>query len=93
VQFNLTREDAFKAQVRIVERGGRYYWQTRGMKELSRSESGAYVTYSAVDGTGYVRTHIPAMLEMRDRLPKEQRDREIGYTELNRPGFIGELVT
>jgi hypothetical protein len=77
----LTSDEAFKAQVRIVERNGRYFWQTRGMKELSRAESGAYITYSAVDGSGYIRVHIPMMLDLREKLPKDQRDREIGYSE------------
>ena len=42
-------------QVVIVEDGGRYFWKTREMKELERQESGIYVTYQAVDGSGYVR--------------------------------------
>jgi hypothetical protein len=79
--IDLEREDAFKARVRIVERSGRYYWQSRGMKEMTRSESGAYITYAAIDGSGYVRTHIPVMLDLREHLPEERRDREIGYTE------------
>lgn len=77
----LAPEEAFKAQVRIVERNGRYYWQTRGMREMTRAESGAYITYTAVDGAGYVRTHSPMMLDLLEKLPKAQRDREIGYTE------------
>jgi hypothetical protein len=79
--IDLDREDAFKAQVRIVERDGRYFWQSRGMKEMTRSESGAYITYAAMDGSGYVRTLIPLMLDMREQLTKDVRDREIGYSE------------
>jgi hypothetical protein len=80
-ETQLASEDAFKAQVRIIERDGRYYWQSRGMKELKRSESSAYITYAAADGSGYVRTHIPMMLDLRLQLPKEQRVREIDYSE------------
>jgi hypothetical protein len=36
---DLTPEEAFQYQVRIVERNGRFYWASRGMKELVRSES------------------------------------------------------
>jgi hypothetical protein len=79
--IDLEREDAFKAQVRIIERDGRLFWQSRGMKEMTRSESGAYITYSAMDGSGYVRTFVPMMLDMREQLAKELREREIGYTE------------
>lgn len=55
------RADAsFEYQVRVLERNGRYYWASREMKELVRSESGVYVTYHAVDGSGYVRVLRPA---------------------------------
>ena len=39
----------------IIEKAGRYFWKTREMKELERHQSGIYVTYQAVDGSGYVR--------------------------------------
>jgi hypothetical protein len=78
---DLKPDEAFRYQVRIVEREGRYYWQTRGMKELRRSESGAYTTYHAIDGSGYIRVAIAMLLDLRDRLPPEQRQNEIGYTE------------
>lgn len=77
----LDSESAFRSRVRIVERNGHYYWQTRSMREMARSESGSYITFSALDGSGYVRVHIPMLLDMRLRLPKEQRDLEIDYTE------------
>src|SRR5690606_31125354 len=51
----LTDNESFEFQVRIVERDGRYFWATRAMKELRRSVSGVYITYHAIDGTGYIR--------------------------------------
>ena len=66
---DLNAEKSFEYQVRIVQRGGRYYWASREMKELIRSEGPAYVAYFAKGGAGYVRTLTPAMLDMRDRLP------------------------
>jgi hypothetical protein len=77
----LNDDESFQYQVRIAERNGRYYWASRGMKELIRSESGAYITYHAVDGSGYVRVGGSALLELRERLPEEQRRQEIGYVE------------
>jgi len=77
----LTPDDAFEVRVRIVERNGRFYWQSRGMRKMTRSESGAYITYSAVDGSGYVRTFIPMMMDLRRRLPEKERGQEIDYTE------------
>jgi hypothetical protein len=39
----------------ISEIGGNYYWVTRENKEMFRRTSGTFVTYAAVDGSGYVR--------------------------------------
>lgn len=77
----LNDDEAFEYHVRIVERNGRYYWASREMRELIRSESGAYITYHAGDGSGYIRVGTPFLLDLRDRLPQEQREREIGYVE------------
>ena len=83
IESTLAPDDAFKYSVRIVERQGKYFWASRDMRELRRHESAtsAYITFMAVDGTGYIRTHIPMMLDLRDQLPEQQRLKEIGYTE------------
>ena len=58
----LSEDESFEYSVRIVERGGKYYWASRDMKELLRSESGVYITYHALDGSGYVRVGSPRFL-------------------------------
>jgi len=77
----LNADESFVNLVRIVERQGKYYWASRGMIELIRSESGAYITFHAVNGSGYIRVGTLMLLDLRDRLPEEQRRREIGYVE------------
>jgi hypothetical protein len=77
----LSADDAFKYSVRIIERNGKYYWASRDMRELLRHEAGAYITFFAVDGSGYVRIGVPVLLDLRDQLPDEQRRKEIGYVE------------
>ena len=62
VTANLTAEESFEYSVRIVQRQGKYYWASRDMRELTRHEGGAYITFIAVDGAGYVRIGIPMML-------------------------------
>ena len=42
-------------QVIIQKLDDRYFWKTREMKELERHQSGIFVTYQAIDGSGYVR--------------------------------------
>jgi len=77
----LNADESFQYQIRIVERAGRYFWASRQMKEVVRSESGAYVTYHAMDGSGYVRTGNAGLLDLRDMLSEEMRQTEIGYVE------------
>ena len=48
----------------ISEIGGKYYWATRENKEMVRSTSGSFTTYSAVDGSGYVRVLDPDLKEL-----------------------------
>ena len=44
-------------------------------------ESGAYVTYHAVDGSGYVRVAGPVLSGLLEQLPAEQRSGEVEYVE------------
>jgi hypothetical protein len=53
-------EVAINLRCVISEIGGRYYWATRQNKELIRRSAGAFITYSAIDGSGYVRVIDPA---------------------------------
>ena len=39
----------------VTKVGDRYFWTSRDNKELIRSVSGVFVTFQAVDGSGYVR--------------------------------------
>ncbi len=81
VPTTLGSDDAFTYSVRIVQRQNKYYWASRDMRQLARHEAGAYITFSALDGTGYIRIGVPMLLDLRDVLPENQRKREIGYVE------------
>jgi hypothetical protein len=56
----LLTEKATNLRCVISEIGGKYYWATRENKELTRRSTGAFITYSAVDGSGYIRVIDPA---------------------------------
>ena len=56
---NLVRDKAVNLACVISEIGGKYYWASRENKEMVRRSSGAFVTYFAVDGSGYVRVVDP----------------------------------
>lgn len=48
----------------VVSRvGDKYLWASRENKELVRIELGAFITYVAVNGSGYIRVIAPGMKE------------------------------
>lgn len=49
----LERAKAVTSRV-ISKIGGRYYWASRDNKEMTASASGAFVTFTALDGSGYL---------------------------------------
>jgi len=61
VPENLSRERAVNVSCVISRIGDRYYWASRENKEMTRVASGAFITFFAVDGAGYVRIVAPGM--------------------------------
>jgi len=55
----LTTDERSKFKVVITEDRGRYFWTTRDNIEVSLSLSGAYTTYTAMNGSGYLRIEDP----------------------------------
>ncbi len=51
-----TYNDFLKVNLRITRDGEQYYWASRGDIPLARKEDGIYVTYVALDGSGYIQT-------------------------------------
>jgi hypothetical protein len=47
----------------VSQIGGEYYWASRENKELGRRQSGAFITYTALDGAGYIRVIAPGYKE------------------------------
>ena len=61
---NLTRDEAIKYKCIITQLDERYYWTSRENVELVPISSGAYITYLAVNGSGYVRVINSEMKEL-----------------------------
>lgn len=57
----LTRETAVNLECVISRIGDDYYWASRENTEMVRLEGGAFITYLAVNGSGYVRVIAPDM--------------------------------
>ena len=47
----------------VKEIDGKFFWETRGNKPLVKIDSGAFVIFLAVDGSGYVRLIKPSLKE------------------------------
>ena len=58
---NLSRDRAVNLACVISRIGDKYYWASRENKEMTRIASGAFITFFAVDGSGYVRIVAPGM--------------------------------
>ncbi len=56
---SLSRPRAENLSAVVSEISGTYYWASRENKELIRHESGAFITYAATDGSGYIRLIDP----------------------------------
>ena len=59
----LARKDVANLKCIISKIGEKYYWASRENAEMVRQESGAFVTFLAINGSGYVRIISPGMKE------------------------------
>ena len=71
--------DQLEFKVIVVKEGDRFFWKTREMKELTRHQSGLFVTYQAVDGSGYVRVDLSGGVTGELNVPGSSLD--VGYLE------------
>lgn len=84
------QQRAREVGVKVVRSANGYLWASRNNVPLLKQESGAYVTYVATTGAGYIRVLSPAMRRALQSLPAEQRDKEYFYMEhmVNQMGSI-----
>ena len=64
VDANLTKDKAIKFKCTITKIDDKYYWTSRENVELIPIASGAFITYWAVNATGYVRIINPKMAQV-----------------------------
>jgi len=79
--FDLTKSEASEYKVVIEKEGEKYYWRSRNNLQLVPMQSGAYVTYLAVNGEGYVRILNETMRELYKMLPDEEKQKSYLYME------------
>ena len=54
-RYELTKKQNKEYQLIITDVGGRFYWESRGGKELLKSNSGIYSNYVSPVGSGYIK--------------------------------------
>lgn len=59
VPENITRDKAVNVKCIISKIGGAYYWASRENVKLLRIDSGAFFTFLAENGSGYIRLVNP----------------------------------
>lgn len=60
---DLKNAKATEAECVIVKIGDKYLWNTRNNVEMARIQSGAFITFVAISGAGYVRIIPPDFKE------------------------------
>lgn len=79
--YDIAKSKASEYKVVIEREGEKYYWRSRENLQLVPMYSGAYITYLAVNGSGYVRVLNETMREMYKILPDEEKQRNYLYME------------
>jgi hypothetical protein len=75
----LIEKDAADFRCVISQIDGKYYWATRDNKELYKISLGGFITYTAVDGSGYIRVIKPEMKKAAALMGKTES--EFDYVE------------
>jgi len=80
----LSAAEAAERRCVIREIGGKYYWISRHAKELVRTDSGAFTTFTAKDGSGYIRiitSEGQRILAGQKTLARLANPEDFGYVE------------
>ena len=58
IRVELSDLGAKKYECRIVAKGRKFFWASRGNRELIRSDSGDYTYFISAEGTGYIKVAL-----------------------------------
>ena len=75
----LLRKNAVNVGCVISQIGDKFYWASRENKELASVKSSGFITFYAIDGSGYVRMTAPGMKEVVSAM--SETESEFDYVE------------
>ena len=58
----------------VKEIDGKFFWETRGNKPLLKIDSGAFITFFAVDGSGYIRVIKPSLKDAASAMSNTEKN-------------------
>lgn len=58
----------------VKEIDGKFFWETRGNKPLLKIDSGAFLTFFAVDGSGYIRVIKPLLKDAASAMSNTEKN-------------------
>jgi hypothetical protein len=68
----LSKAQSSEYKVVIVKEGDNYYWASRRNTQVVPVLSGYFITFLAVNGSGYIRTLVPEARKIFKQLPDEE---------------------
>ncbi|SHO57654.1 hypothetical protein [Vibrio quintilis] len=77
----LNKSQGAEYKVKIIRDGENYYWSSRGNTQVVPVQSGFYITYIAVNGSGYIRIFSPAARAIFKQLSIEEQAKQFLYFE------------
>ena len=70
----IEQSKAFSVACIVKEIDGKFFWETRGNKPLLKIDSGAFITFFAVDGSGYVRLIKPSLKDAASMMSNTEKN-------------------
>lgn len=77
----LTQNEQIEFTVKVIREGDVYFWASRENTPLVKTESGIYITYVAVNGSGYIKTLNPSARAVFIESPQNDQIGQITYIE------------
>jgi len=77
----IDQDNADEAVVKIVRVGDQYFWRSRGDVLMHKVSAGAFITYIAENGSGYVRVINPSLKPVLCESGKQTLDCKYSYVE------------
>ena len=71
-QIQKSKKIEFSCVIKEVD--GKYYWESRGNKELVKIDTGGFLTFIAGDGSGYLRLIKPELKELTSGMSSTEKD-------------------